>query len=79
METSCARMTNPDEVKAKFYNDFDDVISAMPHTNKLILLGDFNHTYQSYSNYEFHVAWLCDHPNIMAVHLAFCIYLFCPS
>ena len=35
-------MTNPDEVKDKFYNDFDDVISEMPHTNKLILLGDFN-------------------------------------
>ena len=35
-------MTNPDEVKDKFYNDLDDVISAKPRTDKLILLGDFN-------------------------------------
>ena len=26
-------MTNPDEVKDKFYNDFDDVISAKPRTD----------------------------------------------
>ena len=36
------KMTNPDEVKDKFYNDLDDVISATPRTDKLILLGDFN-------------------------------------
>ena len=35
-------MTNPDEVKDKFYNDLDSVISATPRTDKLILLGDFN-------------------------------------
>ena len=35
-------MTNTDEVKDKFYNDLDDVISAAPRTDKLILLGDFN-------------------------------------
>ena len=35
-------MTNPDEVKNKFYNDLDDVISATPRIDKLILLGDFN-------------------------------------
>ena len=35
-------MTNPDEVKDKFYNDLDDVISATPRTDKLILLGDCN-------------------------------------
>ena len=35
-------MTNPDEVKDKFYNDLDDIISATPRTDKLILLGDFN-------------------------------------
>ena len=34
-------MTNPDEVKYKFYNDLDGIISATPRTNKLIL-GDFN-------------------------------------
>ena len=34
-------MTNPDEVKDKFYNDLDDVISATPRTDKIILLGDF--------------------------------------
>ena len=35
-------MTNPDEVKDKFYDDLDSVISATPQTDKLILLGDFN-------------------------------------
>ena len=35
-------MTNPDEVKDKFYNDLDDIISATPRSDKLILLGDFN-------------------------------------
>ena len=34
-------MTNP-EVKDKFYDDLDSVISAAPRTDKLILLGDFN-------------------------------------
>ena len=35
-------MTNPDEVKDKFYNDLDDFISATPRTDKIVLLGDFN-------------------------------------
>ena len=35
-------MTNPDEVKDKFYDDLDSVISATPRTEKLILLGDIN-------------------------------------
>ena len=35
-------MTNPDEVKDKFYADLDTVISATPRTDKLIRLGDFN-------------------------------------
>ena len=35
-------MTNLDEVKDKFYDDLDSVISAAPWTDKLILLGDFN-------------------------------------
>ena len=35
-------MTNPDEVKNKFYDDLDSVISAAPGIDKLILLGDFN-------------------------------------
>ena len=35
-------MTNPDEVKDKFYDDLDSVISAALRTDKLILLGDFN-------------------------------------
>ena len=35
-------MTNPDEVKDKFYDDLDSVISAAPQADKLILLGDFN-------------------------------------
>ena len=35
-------MTNPDEVKDKFYDDIDDIISATPRTDKLILHCDFN-------------------------------------
>ena len=35
-------MTNPDEVKDKFIDDLDSVISAAPRTDKLILLRDFN-------------------------------------
>ena len=35
-------MTNADEVKDKFYDDLDSVISAAHRTDKLILLGDFN-------------------------------------
>ena len=34
-------MTNPDEVKDKFYDDLDSVISAAPRTEN-ILLGDFS-------------------------------------
>ena len=32
-------MTNPDEIKDRFHDDLD---SATPRTDKLILLGDFN-------------------------------------
>ena len=35
-------MTNPDEVKDKFYDDLGSVISPTARTDKLILLGDFN-------------------------------------
>ena len=35
-------MTNPDEVKAKFYEDLHTVIADVPKADKLILLGDFN-------------------------------------
>ena len=35
-------MTNPDEVKDKFYEDLNRVIAAVPKADKLILLGDFN-------------------------------------
>ena len=35
-------MTNPDEVKDKFYDDLDSVISAAPRTDKLILRADLN-------------------------------------
>ena len=35
-------MTNPGEVKDKFYDDLDSVISAAPRTDKPILLSDFN-------------------------------------
>ena len=35
-------MTNPDEVKDKFYDELDSIISVTPGTDKLILLYDFN-------------------------------------
>jgi len=35
-------MTNPDEVKNKFYKELNTIISAVPKGDKLILLGDFN-------------------------------------
>ena len=35
-------MTNPDEVKDKFYEDLNRVITAVPKADKLIILGDFN-------------------------------------
>ena len=35
-------MTNPDEVKEKFYEDLNHVISSVPKQDKHILLGDFN-------------------------------------
>ena len=35
-------MTNPDEVKDKFYEDLNAVITTVPSTDKLIILGDFN-------------------------------------
>ena len=35
-------MTNPDEVKDKFYEELGSQISAVPKSDKLIILGDFN-------------------------------------
>ena len=35
-------MTNEDEVKEKFYADLEQVLSEVPRSDKLFLLGDFN-------------------------------------
>ena len=35
-------MTNPDEVKNKFYEELNSVIVTVPKADKLIILGDFN-------------------------------------
>ena len=35
-------MTNPDENKEAFYNQLASVVSGIPRTNKLLLIGDFN-------------------------------------
>ena len=35
-------MSNPDEVKDKFYEDLKEAIAAVPKADKLIILGDFN-------------------------------------
>ena len=35
-------MTNPDEVKEKFYEVLETLVIDVPKENKLIILGDFN-------------------------------------
>ena len=35
-------MTNPDEVKDKFYEDLNSLTTNVPSADKLIILGDFN-------------------------------------
>ncbi|XP_059838461.1 craniofacial development protein 2-like [Hypanus sabinus] len=35
-------MTNPDDIKDKFYEELDTLIAAVPQSEKLIVLGDFN-------------------------------------
>ena len=35
-------MTNPDDVKERFYEDLTATITAVPRADKLIILGDFN-------------------------------------
>ena len=35
-------MTNPDEIKDKFYEELDSLIASVPQSEKLIILGDFN-------------------------------------
>ena len=35
-------MTNPDEVKEKFYEDLNSAISSVPKQDKFLILGDFN-------------------------------------
>ena len=35
-------MTNPGDIKDKFYEDLHSLTAAVPKTEKLILLGDFN-------------------------------------
>ena len=37
-----APMTNPDEIKDRFYEELDSLISSVPQSEKLIILGDFN-------------------------------------
>ena len=35
-------MTNPEEVKDRFYEELESTITSVPRKNKLIILGDFN-------------------------------------
>ena len=45
-------MTNPDETKAKFYEELDTLIKIVPRSDKLLVLGDFNARVGSD-----HIAW----------------------
>ena len=42
MSAYAPTMTNPDDVKDKFYEDLDILIAAVPQSEKVIVLGDFN-------------------------------------
>ncbi|CAB4029096.1 Hypothetical predicted protein, partial [Paramuricea clavata] len=35
-------MTNPDDIKDKFYEELDTIIASTPKQDKLVVLGDFN-------------------------------------
>ena len=35
-------MTNPDEIKKKFYKDLQATVASVPKADKLVILGDFN-------------------------------------
>ena len=35
-------MTNPDDIKDQIYDEFNSLVTAVPKTEKLIILGDFN-------------------------------------
>ncbi|KAL8568047.1 hypothetical protein ACOMHN_000271 [Nucella lapillus] len=35
-------MTNPDEIKDRFYEELDSLMASVPQSEKLIILGDFN-------------------------------------
>ena len=35
-------MTNPDDIKGKFYDELNSLVAAVPKSEKLIILGDFN-------------------------------------
>ena len=42
VSTYAPTMTNPDEIKDKFYKDLNAIMTTVPSTDKLINLGDFN-------------------------------------
>ena len=42
ISADASTMINPDEMKDKFYDDQDSIISVTRRTDKLILLGDLN-------------------------------------
>ena len=39
---SASTMTNPDDIKEKFYEDLHSLVTSVPDSEKLIILGDFN-------------------------------------
>ena len=51
-------MTNPDKNKEAFYNQLASVLSGIPRTDKLLLIGDFNGRIGR-DNDKWPFYWLC--------------------
>ena len=42
MSAYAPTMTNPEDIKEKFYEDLDNLLKTIPSQDKLLVLGDFN-------------------------------------
>ena len=66
-------MTNSNDIKDKFYEDLDSIITSTPSSDKLIILGDFNastqwevcpNRCQLSGNYTYHIYTLADYSSV---------------